>query len=48
MQRAKDRERNRKTQIAQGYDLVEAVSPRDIGPRSQKRNQEKQDASRAH
>jgi hypothetical protein len=36
------------TQIAQGYDLVEAAGPRDIGLRSPQGNQEKQDAGAAH
>src|SRR6266446_1906918 len=36
------------TQIAQGYDLVQAAGPRDIALRSPQRNQEKYDAGAAH
>jgi len=35
------------TQIAQGYDLVQAAGPRDIALRSPQRNKEKQDAGAA-
>jgi hypothetical protein len=48
MQGAEDRQGGGETQIAQGYDLVEAASPRDIGLRSPECNQEEQDAGAAH
>jgi hypothetical protein len=48
MLRAKDRQWEGETQIAQGHDLVQAASPRDIGFRSPQRNKEKQDAGTAH
>ena len=48
MQGAEDRQGNGETQIAQGYDLVEAAGPRDIALRSPQRNQEKQEAGAAH
>jgi hypothetical protein len=34
MLRAEDRQGDGETQIAQGYDLVQAAGPRDIGLRS--------------
>ena len=48
MQGAEDRQGGGETQIAQGYDLVEAAGLRDIGLRGPQRNQEKQDAGAAH
>jgi len=48
MQGAEDRQGDGETQIAQGYDLVEAASARDIGLGSPKGNQENQDAGAAH
>src|SRR5258707_5391946 len=45
---AEDRQWDGETQVAQGYDLVQAACPRDIGLRSPHRNQEKQDAGAAH
>jgi hypothetical protein len=40
--------RNAETQIAQGYDLVQAAASRDIGPCSPQRNKENWDAGAAH
>jgi hypothetical protein len=48
MQGAEDRQGGGETQIAQGYDLVQAVSPRDIALRSQDRDQNNYDAGSAH
>jgi hypothetical protein len=48
MLRAEDRQGDGEAQIAQGYDLVQAPGPRDIGLRSPQRNQENQDAGAAH
>src|SRR5882762_5288097 len=47
MLRAEDRQWDGETQIAQGYDLLEAAGARDIGLRSPQRNKEKQDAGAA-
>src|SRR6266478_7009780 len=47
MLRAEDRQGDGETQIAQGYDLVQAAGPRDIGLCSPQRNNEKQDAGAA-
>src|SRR5882724_4952418 len=46
--RAEDRQGDGETQIAQGYDLVQAGGTGDIGLRSPQRNKEKQDAGAAH
>src|SRR5258708_4682269 len=48
MPRAEDRQRDGETQIGESYDLVQAGGPRDIGPGSPQRNNEKQDAAAAH
>lgn len=48
MQGAEDRQGGGKTQIAQGYDLVQAAGPLDIGPGSPQSNQEKQNGCTAH
>ncbi len=48
MQGAEDRQGGGEKQIAQGYDLVQAAGPRDIGLRSPDRNQENYDAGGAH
>jgi hypothetical protein len=48
MQGAEDRQRDGETQIAQGYDLVEAAGPCDIGLGSPQGDQKKQDAGAAH
>jgi hypothetical protein len=48
MQRAEDRQGNGETQIAQGYNLVEAALSREIVFRSPKRDQKKQEAGEAH
>ena len=48
MLRAEDRQGDGETQIAQGYELVQAGSPGDIGPGGPQRNKEKQDAGAAH
>jgi hypothetical protein len=48
MQGAKDCQGEGETQIAQGYDLVEAADLRDIGLRDPRGNQEKEDAGAAH
>ena len=48
MKRAKDRERNRETQIAQGDDLVQAAGPREVGPHGPQANHKKHDAGAAH
>jgi hypothetical protein len=48
MQGAENRQRGGETQIAQGYNLVQAARPRDIGFRSPQGNQEKQDSGAAH
>jgi hypothetical protein len=48
MQCAEDRQGGGETQIAQGYDLVQAAGLRDIGLRSPQRNQENYDAGGAH
>jgi hypothetical protein len=48
MQGPEDRQRGGKTQVAQGYDLVEAAALRNFGLRSPRGNQEKQDAGGAH
>jgi hypothetical protein len=45
---AEDRQGDGETQIAQGYDLVQAAGPCDIGLRSPQRDEEKQDAGDAH
>jgi hypothetical protein len=48
MQGTKDCHGDGKTQISQGYDLVQAAGLREISLRSPQRNQEKQDAGAAH
>ena len=48
MQGAEDRQGCGETQIAQGYDFVEAAGLRDIVPGSPQRNEENQDAGAAH
>jgi len=48
MQRPEHRQGRGKTQVAQGHDLVEAASVRDIVAGSPQRDNENQDASRAH
>jgi hypothetical protein len=48
MQCAEDRQGRGETQIAQGYDLLQAASPRNIGLRSPDRNQNNHDAGGAH
>jgi hypothetical protein len=41
MLRAEDRQRDGETQIAQGYDLVQAAGSREVGLRSPQRKKEK-------
>jgi hypothetical protein len=48
MQGAEDCQRDGETQIAQGYDLVEAAGAGDIGLGGPEGNQENQDAGAAH
>jgi hypothetical protein len=48
MQCTEDRQRDGETQIAQGYDFVQAAGPRDIDPRNPERNKQKYDARAAH
>jgi hypothetical protein len=48
MQGAENCQGDGETQIAQGYDLVEAAGPREIGLGSPQGNQEKQDSGAAH
>jgi hypothetical protein len=48
MLRAKDRQGEGETQIAQDYDFVEAAGLRDIGLRSPQGNREEQDCGDGH
>jgi hypothetical protein len=48
MLRAEDRQGDGETQIAQGYDLIQAAGSPDIGLRHPQGDKEKQDAGAAH
>jgi hypothetical protein len=48
MQGSKHRQGDGETQIAQSYELVQAVGLREIGPGAPQRNEENKDASSAH